>query len=136
MKTDYNKLGIDFATKVGLTMKIVSTRYGKHFEGDKDNRYIFRITLRRNKKSYTFDFGQSIASGNEVPSIYDVLFCLQKTDVGSYQDFCSEFGYDMYKISGAGFNRVTLKLYKAVCKEFNAVDRLFSDVMNELENIY
>ena len=42
----------------------------------------------------------------------------------------------MYKISGAGFNRVTLKLYKAVCKEFNAVDRLFSDVMNELENIY
>lgn len=134
MKTDYSKLGIDFATKVGLTMKIVSTRYGKHFEGDKDNRYIFRITLRRNKKSYTFDFGQAVARGGDIPSIYDVLSCLQKTDVGSYQDFCSEFGYDEFNISGTGFNRVSLKIYKAICKEFIAVDRLFSDVI--LENFY
>ena len=136
METDYNKLGTDFATKVGLTMKIVSTRYGKHFEDDKDNRYIFRITLKRNKKSYTFDFGQAVASGNEAPSIYDVLSCLEKYDVGSYQDFCSEFGYEMYNEKCQGFNRITLKTYKAVCKEFIAVDRLFSDVMDELQNIY
>lgn len=136
MKTDYNKLGTDFATKVGLTMKIVSTRYGKHSFDDKESRYIFKITLRRNKKSYTFDFGQSVACGSDVPSIYDVLSCLQKTDVGSYQDFCSEFSYDVYNMRGTGFNRATLKTYKAVCKEFIAVDRLFSDVMDELEIIY
>ena len=134
MRTDH--IGISFATKVGLTMKFVSTRYGKHFEGDKDNRHIFRIKLRRNKKSYTFDFGQSVACGSDVPSIYDVLSCLQKTDVGSYQDFCSEFGYDMYNENCQGFNKITLKTYKAVCKEFIAVDRLFSDVMDELQNIY
>jgi hypothetical protein len=56
----------------------------------------------------------------EVPTSYDVISCLQKYDVGSFEDFCSEFGYDVDSISAN-------KVYKAVVNEYDNMAKLFSD---------
>lgn len=125
---NYNKIANDFAKKTGTKLIILDSEYKRHFASDKQSRYVFKCKLTRKGKSYTFDFGQSIANGMQEPTMYDILACLQKYDVGSFEDFCSEFGYDTD-------SRTAEKTYKAVCKEFEAVDRLFSDVIEELSEI-
>jgi hypothetical protein len=142
-----------------------------HFQGDKDKRDIYNITLKRGARKYTFKFGQSINNsgfyaqygrqkyllpidkikksdsslkyyvrntfqydfGNAkndkivrpiAPTLYDVLACLQKYDVGTFDDFCGEFGYDED-------SRTAEKTYKAVVKEYDKVCNLFSN--DELE---
>lgn len=75
-------------------------------------------------------FGGSLMDLKEVkgtpPTAYDVLTCLQKYDVGSFEDFCSEFGYDTD-------SRSAKKTYKAVVKEFDNVCKLWSD--EEIEQL-
>lgn len=58
------------------------------------------------------------------PTLYDVLSCLQKYDVGTFEDFCGEFGYDTD-------SRSAKKTYKAVMKEFDKMCSLFNN--EELE---
>ena len=60
------------------------------------------------------------------PTAYDVLACLQKYDVGTFENFCSEFGYDED-------SRTAEKIYKAVCKEYLNVCKLWSD--SEIEEL-
>ena len=72
-------------------------KFGKHFLDDKDERDIYRITLKRGKIKYSFNFGQSINSSRYPkikPSVYDIFACLQKYDPETFEDFCAEFGYD------------------------------------------
>ena len=117
-----------FANKIGLKYKATWLRYGKHFEGDKDNRHIFRITLSRNGKRFSFNFGQSIASDTKIPTLYDVLACLTKYDVGTFENFCSDYGYNIWEKSSK-------KVYRNVCKEFIGVERIFGDVLEKLQEI-
>lgn len=124
----YQKNAQKFAKNHGIKLvKIGEPVYKKYFSDDKDCRWVFKMKLSRNGKSYTFNFGQSLKSGSETPDIYSVLSCLQKYDVGSFDDFCSEFGYDVDSIK-------TMKSYKAVCREFAAVQRLFGDILDDLQN--
>jgi hypothetical protein len=126
--SEYTKMANDFAKKHNVKLHILGEpEYGKYFTGDKQPRYIFKLKVVRNKKSYTFKFGQSINEGYNHPDLYSVLACLTKYDVGTYDDFISEFGYDV------NFN--SQKIYKAVCKEYEAVERLFGDVIEELSEI-
>ena len=127
-ETDYQIQANDFATKHGVKMVVLDTEYGKHFDDDRDNRYIFKIKLSRNGKSYTFKFGQSIVGGDKEPTFYDIFTCLQKHDVGSFEDFCGEFGYDTD-------SRKAERSYNAVCKEYKGVERLFGDVIEEMQEI-
>ena len=131
---NYQENTNNFATKHGIKLKVLSSRYGMHFVNDTQSRHIFKLKLSRGKKSYTFEFGQSIAAGSEKPSIYDVLACLQKYDVGSFENFCSEFGYYSYNDGSIDYKN-SGKIYNAVCKEFEAVERLFSDILEELQEI-
>lgn len=78
-----------------------------------DNLNTETITVYQNAKKETVS-----------PSLYDVLTCLQKYEVGSFEDFCSEFGYDTD-------SRNALKTYKAVLKEYKGMSNLFSN--DELE---
>ena len=114
----------NFQKSIGLKFKSSWVRYGRHFYNDKNDRHIFKITLSRNGKRFTFNFGQSIAEGSNEPTLYDVLVCLQKYDVGTFEDFCGEFGYDED-------SRTAERVYKAVVKEFEAMQRLFTE--EELE---
>ena len=124
---NYQKQATDFATKHGVKLQILGSEY-KTMWDDNQNRTVFKVKLSRNGKSYTFEFGQSISAGNTEPTMYDILTCLTKYDPETFEDFCSEFGYDVD-------SRKAEKTYKAVCKEFAAVDRLFNDVIDELAEI-
>lgn len=59
------------------------------------------------------------------PTIYDILVCLTKQDPDSFENFCSEYGYDTY--SGKAE-----KTYNAVCDEWLNVSRLFNDEQLEV----
>ena len=126
---DYKVIANTFAKKHGVSLKVIGNpEYRKYFHDDKEYRWVFKMRLQRNRKQYTFNFGQSIAAGREEPTMYDVLATLEKNYVGSFEDFCKEFGYDEDSISA-------LKIYKAVLKESKAVQRLFGDVLDELQKI-
>lgn len=53
------------------------------------------------------------------PSEYDVLACLQKSNVGTFDEFCSEFGYDNDSITA-------YKLYVAIVDEYKKLTRIFT----------
>jgi len=166
--TDYNAQAKAFLTQTGVTFNCEFLKHGKHFDNDKETRDIYKITLTRGKRSYSFNFGQSIMdsqyykdsvhgrtytlngccrTGNYSiididkylkggqklslikgvePNEYDVLACLQKYDVGTFENFCSEFGYDTD-------SRTAEKTYKAVCDEYKQLCAIFSD--DEIEQL-
>lgn len=126
--SQYQQQAIDFAKKNNVKLTIIGSTYGKHFTDDKEERYIFKCMLQRNKKQYTFNFGQSLQAGAEEPNMYDVLTCLTKYDPYNFEDFCGDYGYDTD-------SRKAEKTYKAVQKEWESVERLFSDVLEELQEI-
>ena len=64
-----------------------------------------------------------------VPDEYDMLACLEKYDVGTFEDFCLEFGYDEN-------SRSAEKIYIAVIKEYKNLTRIFTEEqMEELREI-
>jgi len=130
--SEYEKQAMDFAEKYGVKLKVLSYEY-KVVESFEDNkkRYVFKCRLTRNKKVYTFEFGQSIANGSKKPAMYDVLACVTKYEPDTLESFCREFGYDSLPIYE--YPRIK-KIYLAVCREYKAICRLFPEpeVMEEL----
>ena len=121
----YNKATELIAKSFNLELKVKEVSY-KPMEWDNIGqcRYVFKLQLCRGKKKYTFDFGQSIAEGSNEPTLYDVLACLQKYEVGTFKNFCDEFGYNLDSTSAK-------KTYKAVSKEYDKICSLFNN--DELE---
>lgn len=117
------------AKKLNIELIILDSEFKKHFADDKQERCVFKCKLKRGKKSFTFNFGQSIFNGSQEPTIYDVLTCLQKYDVGTFENFCDEFGYTN--------DRKAERIYKAVVKEFKNMSRLFTpeelDLLSEIQ---
>lgn len=60
------------------------------------------------------------------PSAYDVLSCLTKYDPGTFEDFCSEYGYNED-------SRSAEQIYFAVQKEYTQLARLFTT--NQIEEL-
>jgi len=127
-KMNYQQQANEFATATGTKLKINRSEYGKHFAEDKERRYIFNCTLTRNGKKFTLNFGQSIAAEDTPPTMYDILTCLTKYDPETFENFCGEYGYNTDSIKA-------LKTYKAVQREFKGVNRLFSDILEQLQEI-
>lgn len=168
---EYEKQANDFLTSTNTEFKTEFLKYGIHFNGDKEKRDIYTITIKRGDRKYIFDFGQSINNSmqwipksiyagnlwrkqneprligdikrfalqkvgisayslndndfvkNEnfaAPSAYDVLACLTKHDVGTFEDFCGEFGYDED-------SKQAEKTYKSVLNEWQNVAMLWND---------
>jgi hypothetical protein len=60
---------------------------------------------------------------------YDVIACITKNDPGSFEDFCSDFGYDTD-------SKQAEATYWAVVKEFRNVKKFFTDEeLAELQEI-
>lgn len=124
--------------KMGVKFSVKFIKYGLHFTEDKDSRDIFRVIFKRENfvieggKFFRFSlrFGQSINNSDGMggcpPSAYDVLACIQKYDVGSFPNFCGDFGYDED-------SRKAYKTYLAVCKEWHNVRSFFTDA--EIEQL-
>ena len=121
MKTNYLDRANDFLKTTNSIMQIKYLRYGKHFADDTECRDIYHVTLKRGNEKFCFNFGQSIQDTCRkiAPNAYDILACLQKYPVESFSDFCSDFGYN-------NDSRIAEKVYKAVCKEYENLCRLYS----------
>jgi hypothetical protein len=118
---DYQQQAKNFAQKYNVKLIVVGEpEYRPYFKDDAESRYVFKLRLTRNGRKYTFTFGQSISSGAEEPDLYDVFSCLTKYDPGDFENFCSDFGYDTD-------SRTAERIYKSVCKEWGAMNRLFPD---------
>jgi len=122
----YEKQAEQTAKNLGIKLTVKSKESKYHWNDDDAKRWVFKLRLSRGRKSYTFDFGQSIAAGEKEPTMYDVLSCLQKYEIGSFEEFCGDFGYDED-------SRSAEKTYKAVSKEYEAMSRMFTE--SELQEI-
>lgn len=166
---EYTEQANRFMDKTQTTFDVEYLRNGLYFDDDKDRRDIYKITLSKGGRSFSFEFGQSIihsgkwimdftANGYEkgqqlddmerqkarrkflgygwgkfnsrnrdfqAPSAYDVFVCLTKYDPGTFEDFCSEFGYDTD-------SRKVEKTYKAVKNEYIQLCTLYSDTEMDL----
>lgn len=106
---------------------------------DWDNKTHFmfkcRFVNRNTNKSMTVNFFSSLNDyWNDVEEIeaYDVLECLTKYDVGSIDDFVSEFGYEVNSWEDV---KKIQKTYKSVVREWKNVQRVFGDCLEELQEI-
>ena len=179
MNNEYDAQAEKFLKDTGTIFSAKFLEFNKYFSDDKDKRDIYEITLTRDKRVYTFKFGQSInhsgfklvyssgsAKGKEVkyqwqddaitqckgsiekfkkycidkfgsmgnlaiinpvpPSAYSVLACITKYDVGAFEDFCSEFGYDIDSVKAH-------KMYDAVVEEYKNICILYNDA--EIEKL-
>lgn len=157
---EYEQAAMDFLQLTNSELHIEFYAYDKHFDDDKEKRFIWNVTLKREMRSYSFKFGGSIQdtynavklkkplksiadkddfdrnirivtaqrniSKLKTPTAYDILTCLTKYDPGSFENFCSEFGYDID-------SRKAEKTYNAVVNEWHHIAMLYND--QELEQL-
>lgn len=131
MRTEeYKKQAIDFMKKTHTKIQITYEKYDYHFYSDNKKRDIYKIVIKRNGKQMTIHFGQSYINtelGNP-PAYYDILACLTTEDPGTFDDFCDCYGYDRYE-------KNTRKTYKLCEREWQKVNNVFGDVLDELREI-
>lgn len=107
--------------------------------GDKHENYNNHlVTVSSNSKRFSFDFWGSIANPeikNDEENIF-AFYCALSDGLSaenSFDDFCSEFGYDHD-------SRKAEKIYKACEKTNNKLHRVFScdlyDLINEIQETY
>ena len=114
-----------FLKETNTTMSTVLTDKKSSWGTNKNT--VYEITLKNNKGRFIFDFTQSVTSVGIDPNPYDVLACLTNYDVGTFEDFCNDFGYDSYDEDELCKNKKSVNIYKLVCNEYKAVCNLFTD---------
>lgn len=105
---------------------------------DANGRYLFKFSpglpCKLNQKHWPKTSEQycvgyyTLTPTKTPPTPYDVLACLTKSDPGTFKDFCADFGYNDDSIKA-------LETYRAVQAEWQEVERLFGDCLEELEEI-
>lgn len=131
MKTeDYQQQAKDALSKCGATMTIkLSNTKECPWEDDTQKRdhNHYRVTIKTLKGQYTFDFWGSAndCQQGRDPSEYDVLACLEYNTPESFEEFCSEYGYDTD-------SRKAEKTWKACLRQSKALRRIFTESAIEL----
>ena len=123
----YVKQAKDFLESCNATLTI--TYLGKEANASWDEtslRNTYRATIKTPKGSMWVKFWDSIAhvKSGEHPNEYDILACLQKYDVGTIDDFVSEYGYEVNEWSDV---KKIQKIYRSVVNEYKKVKRCFTD---------
>lgn len=131
---NYQKQATDFLTKAGATIKIELAKQQQaplwHKDGQ-DYGLMYNITIERpNHKPWSFNFWDSIHNkeNKKTPTAYDILATITKYDPGDFENFCAEYGYDTD-------SRTAEKTFLAVNKEWHAVNNMFGDLLEKLEEI-
>ena len=130
---EYEKQAIDFLNKTNSKIEIEFLKRDFHFDEDKEKRNIYKVTLSKGIRKYTFNFWDSIFNTNkskrENPSNYDILACLNVDYNNNFEDFCSNYWYDKD-------SKKVEKIYNAVQKEQDELQKLYSDeeiiLLNEI----
>ena len=125
--SEYVKQAKEFLASCNATMKItfVDTALNPDWN-DYEYRDVYRVTITTPLGRMQVKFWASIynTQRNIAPTEYDILACLQKYDVGTIDDFVSEFGYEVKE--WADVKRIQ-RTYKAVVNEYKNVCRCFTD---------
>jgi len=127
---EYTERAEDFLKKHNLKFRATYREFGPYFPDDKESRSIYLLTVSGNGRGrYSTKFGASINMTNEgtEPTAYDLFAGLTKSDPGTFEDFCSEFGYDED-------SRSAEKTYKAVVRDWKKVQKFFT--AEEIEELY
>lgn len=131
-----NNQAMEFLGNCGATMKITYLFEDKNnLWNDNVYRNVYRASIKTPLGIMSVKFWDSAynTKNNIEPTEYDILACLQKYEIGSLEDFASEFGYD---IDDAENRWNTKQIYKAVCREYEKVCRCFtSEQIEQLQEI-
>ncbi|MGN0318699.1 MAG: hypothetical protein ACI4E1_12285 [Lachnospira sp.] len=134
---EYVKQAQDFLTSCNATMQITYTGISTNKDwDDKKLRNTYSVTITTPKGSMKIKFWDSIYNTEHAikPTEYDILACLEKYDVGTIDDFVSEFGFEVHK--WADVKRIE-NTYKAVVKEYQDICRCFTpeqiEAMQEIQ---
>jgi len=115
-----------------LSSSFIETRY--YFPEDKYPRDVFKCKLITPLGNYTFTYGDSLhntATGNrKKPNTYAILACLDSSPQGTFEEFCSSYGYD-------DDSWKSFKTYKACVEESEALNKIFTtNQLEVLSNIF
>jgi len=83
----------------------------QHFADDKEEREVLKVTIERNNREISFDFGMSLndtAKKVKEPlkdMLYSILACISSEFYCpiDHEDFCDEYGYDVDSIKAKEF---------------------------------
>ena len=134
---EYIKQAQDFLKSCNATMEISYTGMELNSNWrDKELRNTYLVTITTPQGTMKVKFWDSIYNTERgiKPTEYDILACLEKYDVGTIDDFVSEFGFEVHK--WADVKRIE-NTYKAVVKEYNDICRCFTleqiEAMQEIQ---
>ena len=134
---EYQKQAKDFLESCNATMEINFLGIEKNpdwDDGEYRNKYLFIITTPFGVMEGNFWDSVYNTERNIEPTEYDILACLEKYDVGTIDDFVSEFGYEVH--SWSDVKRIE-NTYNATKKEYNDLCRIFTpEQMKALREIY
>lgn len=135
IRDEYDKMAEDFLEKhnATITFELIGERVQPWADFDGGivnvvNAYWFTIERDGMKYSGTFYTSYNDTRDGIEPTAYDVLACVQKYEVGTYHEFCEEYGYDIYY-------RESEEIYRRLLAEEIGIRRLFGDCMDELREI-
>lgn len=124
-RVDYQNQAREFLNKCPATMSITYVGKAKvNWDKHLHNMYTFIIKTQRGQMVGNFYDSRHNTETNIKPTEYDILSCLEKYDVGSMDEFMSEFGYEIHCAEDmTNF----INTYNAVVKEYNDVRRCFTE---------
>lgn len=86
--------------------------------------HVFTDDYIRMGRPYPNKDGSDYKQKRKAPRAYDILSCLTKSDPGTFEDFCADFGYNTD-------SRKAEKVYFAVQKEFKGVCSIWNEAERE-----
>lgn len=118
----YEQQADKFLTDTNTTLTVEYVKYGQMtWDEDRRNyRHIFKFRIENELGHYESLFGQSIADGDKTPTSYNILTCLEKYEPESFENWCSQFGYDED-------SRKAYSTWETCCEQYEALAEMFTD---------
>lgn len=129
----YEKQANEFLESNGLQLTIGKGEISKKWGF---TRYAYKCKLYNGRKEYSFTFYDSVRHFiyDEEPSIYDILACLNGYEVGTFEEFCEDYGY--FPIEDSESYKEAQETYKACKQECEGLKRILTpEQLNELQLI-
>lgn len=127
MKNEYQKQAEKFCKNTNSKISFKFIKEGYYFPGDKEYRNIYRWTIKKDGKTISGRYGDSINNTMEgiKPTIYDLLTCLEKYDPEDIETFCGEYGYEIT-------DKNTRKIYNACVRQYIQITSIYNDAEMEM----
>lgn len=155
--TEYQQEALDFLKKTNTTIDIKYKKFDKYFSEDTQKRDVYEITIKRNNRKFSFNFGQSFyCSGivhgwsvkNSTPFRYNGVNCIACGDIENLnfyetKDFklLEKRQYPNEYSILACLTKYPIDTFKDFCAEFGydhdskKAERIYNSVKEEWSNV-